>query len=319
MYEIAVVHEAPRPTWSTRRLLKAIRSYGYKATYVLIQYLSGCIHCNCNVLYRGRCFVPSAAILRSLGRFPTVETMLKRINTLNQLAREVPVVNNPQSLLLARDKYASLKILSNHGIPVPRTLVTEDPYEALKFIENVGSVVIKPLSGTMGLGSFRVDDPDTAYRILTIVASLKQPIYVQEYVKKKGNRDIRVFVVDGEAVAAAFRIAKPGSWKTNVAQGARTEPAPLPEDVREIAVKATEALNLCYAGVDIAEREEGGYVVFEVNASPLWRGLYEATGIDPAPYIVKAVVESLKRGEGCAYTSIPPKTGSSPSSNTVYS
>ncbi len=293
--EITVIHESPRPTWSTRRLIDAIKRLGHRPRYTLVQYLSGGVGLECPVLYRGRCISYDAGIVRSLGRFPTAETLLKRVAVLSQLETRIPLVNSPRALLLARDKYASIRVLEANKIPVPRTVVTEDPYEALHWIETWGSAVIKPLSGTMGLGSFLVTDVDTAYRVISFIASLRQPIYVQEYIRKKGNRDIRVFVVGEQVVAAAYRIARPGSWKTNVAQGARTEPARIDAELEEIAIRAVRALGLCYAGVDVAEKEEGGYVVFEVNASPLWRGLYQATGVDPAPYIV-AMVEEIAKG-----------------------
>jgi ribosomal protein S6--L-glutamate ligase len=233
-------------------------------------------------------------VLRALGRFPLFETLLKRVAVMKQLLDQgVPVVNHPYTLLLARDKYTSLRLLASRGLPVPKTVVTEDPYEALHLVEQWGKAVIKPLAGTMGLGSFMVSDVDTAYRVLELIASLRQPIYVQEYVEKKGNRDIRVFVVGDMVVAAAYRIARPGTWKTNVAQGARTEPAKIPPEVEELAIKAARALGLCYAGVDIAETSEGSYVIFEVNASPLWRGLYGATGVDPSDYIVSFLEELI--------------------------
>ena len=299
--EAAVIHEAPKPTWTSRRLIEALKGLGYRVRYLLVHYVTGSVGSGqCSVTYRGRCLALDAALLRSLGRFPTAELLLKRVVVLSQLAETIPVVNHPQSMLTARDKYGSLLILARAGLPVPRTVVTEDPYEALRLVESWGAAVIKPVSGTMGLGSFLVTDTDTAYRVLSLIAALRQPIYVQEYVEKKGNQDIRVFVVGDEVVAAAYRVARPGSWKTNVAQGAVTKPAKVDRELEELAIKATRALGLCYAGVDVAERADGGYVIFEVNASPLWQGLYRATGVDPAAHIARLVDDLVKgRREPC--------------------
>ncbi len=292
---VAVIHEAPRPTWSSRRLLEAARARGHRARYVLVQYLSGTVAGGCAVTYRGSCLELDGAIVRAIGRFPSLETLLKRVGVLAHMVDEgVPAVNHPLSLLAARDKYTSLRLLASSGVPVPRTLVTEDPYEALHAIERWGRAVIKPIVGTMGLGSFMVDDVDEAYRVLELIATLRQPIYVQEYVEKKGNRDIRAFVVGDRVVAAAYRVAPSGAWKTNVARGARTEPAPVTPELEELAVRAARSVGLCYAGVDVAETVDGRYVVFEVNAAPLWRGLYEATGVDPAPFIVELLEDMIK-------------------------
>ncbi len=292
--KIAVVQDTPRPGWTARRLLKAIELQGHRPIYLMIQYISAGIGTNCPLLYQGRCLQLDAMVLRSLGRTPAFELILKRIAVLQHAADEgITIVNPVNSMLLARDKYTSLRLLARKGIPVPRTLLTEDPYEALRVVHEWGDIVIKPLSGTMGLGSYRARDVDMAYRIINAITSLGQPVYVQEFIEKKNNRDIRAFVVGDKVIAAVYRIAAPGSWKTNVAQGARTEPAQLNEDVHSMAVKATKILGLYYAGVDLAETRDG-YVVFEVNAAPMWRGLQQATGVDPAPEIIRMVVELVK-------------------------
>jgi len=60
--------------------------------------------------------------------------------------------------------------------------------------------------------------------------------------------------------------------------------------VEELALRAVEALGLIYAGVDILETGNGP-VLLEVNASPSWQGLQEASGVDVADRIVRHVVK----------------------------
>jgi len=62
----------------------------------------------------------------------------------------------------------------------------------------------------------------------------------------------------------------------------------------ELALKTCDILGLGYAGVDIAETDEG-YFILEVNPSMSWQGFKEATGINPAKYIVKHVIDYVKR------------------------
>lgn len=297
MKRIAVLHESPRPTWTSKRLLEAIREAGAKPLYLQPSLLSSGIGKDtCPLMLHGCCIDVDAVIVRSLGRALSLERYVRRMALLLHLEDSgVLVVNPVRSLVLARDKYTSLRIMASNGVPVPDTMLTEDPAEALRFIEKWGQAVIKPLMGSLGLGSFKVDDVDLAYRIVSMLASLGQPMYVQRYVPKKNNRDIRVFVVGDKAVAAEYRIAPPGSWKTNVARGAKTEPAKITPEMEELAVKATKSLGLLYSGVDMAETDDGNYIVFEANASPLWRGLYQATGVDPAKHIVRMVLDMLKR------------------------
>ena len=92
-----------------------------------------------------------------------------------------------------------------------------------------------------------------------------------------------------------YRVAPRNSWKTNIAQGARPVPATVRKEIEEAAIRAVKVLGLVYAGIDIIEYGENQYAVIEVNASPLWRGLQTATGVNPARHIVEKVLELVKK------------------------
>jgi RimK family alpha-L-glutamate ligase len=114
-----------------------------------------------------------------------------------------------------------------------------------------------------------------------------QPLIVQEYIRNPG-RDIRVFVVGDRVVGSAYKYGVKGQWKTNVAQGAKMVDEPLPDEVLELGVRATQAIGLDYAGVDVIESERGP-VILEVNGAPGWQALKQATGVDVAKEIVRHV------------------------------
>jgi len=61
-------------------------------------------------------------------------------------------------------------------------------------------------------------------------------------------------------------------------------------DVRETAVRAVDALDLDVAGVDVIGTEDDPYVL-EVNATAGFKGLFEATGVSPAPHIARLAIE----------------------------
>ncbi|MCW4049454.1 MAG: RimK family alpha-L-glutamate ligase, partial [Candidatus Bathyarchaeota archaeon] len=65
------------------------------------------------------------------------------------------------------------------------------------------------------------------------------------------------------------------------------------QEVLDIALKATEIMELDYCGVDIMESPNGP-VVLEMNASPGWQGIKKATGLDYAKMIVEYGVEQVK-------------------------
>jgi len=236
-----------------------------------------------------------AILLRDLGFSYPLELFLKRLDVFKHIELTgIPVVNSVESMLIARDKYLSLLYLKKVGIPVPRTAIVEDAHTVRRMVEEWGPVVIKPLVGSMGFGSVKADNPDIAYVIARTLQQFNLPIYLQEFIEKPG-RDIRIIVVGDRVIGAMYRIQPNGTWKTNVAQGADVKKADIEPELESIAIRSAKTLKLHYAGVDVAEDPERGYVVLEVNASPNWKGFMKATGINVAEHIAHYILEIVRR------------------------
>lgn len=92
------------------------------------------------------------------------------------------------------------------------------------------------------------------------------------------------------------RLAAHNDWRANIHLGAKGVAIELDEDAKEIAVRASNAVGLETGGVDMIFRGDTPYVL-EVNASPGFRGLLEATGINAADAMVEYAVEKAKAGE----------------------
>lgn len=296
MVHVSIVHEAPVPTWSCRQLILALEEKGVKAVYLRPSRMSVSLSHERIRLYYGlrEIRIPEAQIIRSIGFALSLEQFFRRIKTLDILSdMGVFTINPVNSMINSRDKFYSLFKLSQHGIPVPSTIITENVFLAVEKVKEWREVVIKPLMGSLGYGSFKTVEPDITFHVGKVLLSINQPLYIQEYIRKP-QRDIRVFVVGDEVLGAIYRLSYSGSWKTNVAQGAKVEPASKIPEVEELALRATKILGLYYSGVDIAETPEGKYVVLEVNASPLWKGFQKATGINPARKIAEFIVKAIK-------------------------
>jgi len=296
---LAVIHDAKKPDAPSQELLEVIKNKGLTPVFLRISGLSTSIDGwgRATVFYgKHKLTKIDGAIVRSIGTTTSIEQYVRRLTLLKELEREGMVVMNPvDGMAKARDKYGALSFLSRAGLRVPETIVTEDIGLAYDFVAKFGKAVIKPLIGSRGYGSVLVDNPEIAFRIFKTLASFNQVIYVQEYIEKK-SYDLRVFVVDGGVLASIQRfITKPGEWRTNVAQGGKAKAYNPPEEVKEMAIKACEVLGLWYAGVDIAETDDRGYVIFEVNAAPDWQGLAEATGVRPAEAITETLIRRCKR------------------------
>src|SRR5205085_5255676 len=98
--------------------------------------------------------------------------------------------------------------------------------------------------------------------------------------------DLRVFVLGCRVLGAMQRRSDRG-WRTNVAQGGRSEGIHLAADHERLALQAADALAESTAGVDLLPRPAGQWYVLEVNAVPGWRALAPVTGVDVAREIVQ--------------------------------
>jgi len=208
----------------------------------------------------------------------------------------VPTINAPEVVDLAGDKVRTSLRLAEAGVPTPRTVVALSPEAALKAIDRVGyPAVLKPPIGSWGRLMAKVRDPAEAEQIIEHKSALGSPqhgiFYVQEYVPKP-DRDLRVFVVGATALAAMYRHSP--EWRTNAARGARTEPAPLTEELAELAVRAAAAVGGGVLAVDLME-SPNGLVVHEVNPTPEFKALSAVTGADIAGAIVEYACEVGRR------------------------
>jgi ribosomal protein S6--L-glutamate ligase len=230
--------------------------------------------------------------LRSFG-WGSYEQIARRIAVMAQLELDgTLIINSTRSLENTQNKYFSLCKLAKEGLPIPETFVTETSSWAYRACQKFKKSIYKPIIGSLGFGSMKFDNHDIAFNAFRKLESLGQPLYVQEFLEKPG-RDIRAFVLDGEVIASIFRIATSNSWKTNVAQGGKAKALKLSSELEEIALKATETLDLIYAGVDIAETKNGP-IILEVNGAPSWQGLQKATGINVAEHLVQYILDNVK-------------------------
>ncbi|QPV62607.1 ATP-dependent zinc protease [Halosimplex litoreum] len=208
----------------------------------------------------------------------------------NTFEQFVPMLNEPAKTLTSMHKVASAVALSEADVQVPDALLALSSdrlnFEREQFGEEA---VYKTAIGTNGGGTWKVDATE---RVNARVGN--RYAFLQKLLDRGDvpTRDLRVYVVGGEVVGSMFRYAPDDEWRTNVALGGRVEDAAgeVDDAVIETARTAVEAVGLDYAGVDLMEGEDGWYVL-EVNPTAGFKGLFDATGTSPAPYIAQRAIE----------------------------
>ncbi len=212
-------------------------------------------------------------------------------------AKGMPVVNSFSSTLTCGNKLFVTLALMKAGVPVPKTFVAFTTKGGLKALEQLGyPAMLKPVVGSWGRMVAPLKDADSAKALFEdreYMYPIYQVLYIQEMVKRP-PRDIRCFVVGDEAIAAIYRYAPPGEWRTNTARGGRAENCPITSEIEELALKAAKAIGDGVYGVDMME-SENGLVVHEVNHTVEFRNSVPVTGVDIPEKILEYVISKAKR------------------------
>ncbi len=212
----------------------------------------------------------------------------------------VEAFNGSEAIESVKDKLHTQQILAENNIPVPDTMLAKFPCDT-SIVEQVFDfpIVVKTLVGTHGNGVFLCETKEKLNDIMELMRETKPDIQLifQEFISRSHGCDLRVFVIDGEAVAAMKRTAQDGSFKANASRGARVEQFPMNEDIRKLAVDSSRTLNLDIAGIDILF-DGDGYKICEANSAPDFRALESCCDINIADTIFSSIAGRMAREAG---------------------
>ena len=212
-------------------------------------------------------------------------------------ARAKPVINSFAAASTCGDKLIASLALSRAKVPTPRTFLAFTQEASLKALEQLGyPAVLKPVVGSWGRLVAQLRDPESAIAILEpreYMHPIQQVYYLQEKIKRP-ERDIRCYVIGDQAVAAIYRNAQPGEWRTNTARGGVAENLPITPELEEISIKATEAVGGGAFGVDLMETDSG-LVVHEVNHTTEFKNTVRVTGVDIPKLLLEYAISRVKQ------------------------
>ncbi|MDW0119630.1 MAG: lysine biosynthesis protein LysX [Nitrososphaeraceae archaeon] len=188
----------------------------------------------------------------------------------------LPVVNSFSVSEICGNKLITSLILKKNNVPTPKTTFAFSTESARECMKKLGyPLVVKPIIGSWGRGVYQIKDQSMADMMLDSRQendnSFSRIYYFQELINRP-SRDIRCIVIGDQIVASVFRYSSENEWRTNVAVGGRTEMAPLTSELKELVLKASNAVGGGILGVDLMEDKERGYLVHEVNNTVEFRG-----------------------------------------------
>jgi ribosomal protein S6--L-glutamate ligase len=188
-----------------------------------------------------------------------------------QLDKKIVCINNFDAFRISEDKFKTNDILKNNGVNVTDYFLChrEEIDKIKQIVKDWGKVVFKKVDGWGGIGMALIDTQDKLDMILPFLNQTDlRFFYIEKYVDYDGS-DFRVDLVDGEFIACYGRKAKEGDWRTNVTSGGSVILRECDDELIKVAKKASDALSMDIAGVDIIyDRVKEEYVVLEVNGIP---------------------------------------------------
>lgn len=183
----------------------------------------------------------------------------------------------PQSSLgiqIAHDKLFTSQMLSYEGVKTPMTVFSCRPNHVSFFVDKLGGlpIVVKQLTGSQGTGVSILETPLSTNTTLESLHRAGVPVKLQRFIKSQGQQieDFRAIVVGGKVVSAMRRTAPQGDFRANLSRGGSGIGVKLYEYEIEMAIAASKALMLDFAGVDIMRsnpKQKESYVT-EVNGNP---------------------------------------------------
>jgi tetrahydromethanopterin:alpha-L-glutamate ligase len=233
-----------------------------------------------------------AVVVKKLGDL-TDPLSRERVTWLQDLS--VPVFNSAEVIACLTHRWRMTQRFAALGLPIPTTWVGTDVDAAMRWIQSVGDVVVKPLFTTKARGMVRLNAENAAHwrsLLLSFQSNLSQPFYCQVFVPNAGE-DVGVCMVGGQPICAYRRMAAPGAWQTTTHAGGSYAPFDLTEELKTLCMKAHRVFPTDFTTLDWVQSTDGHWYLYEMSPFGGFRGAWEACGRNIASDIARHVLSHL--------------------------
>ncbi len=214
----------------------------------------------------------------------------------------IPLFNAADGIENSDDKMRTALLLARAGLPQPKTVLAPKTFEGVGYAdegfmtaaaETLGfPMVVKEAFGSFGGQVYLAQNIE---ELKSLVKNMGyKPFLMQELVKSSYGRDIRLNVV-GDRVACSMLRVNENDFRSNITNGGKAQAVTPPKEWEAVAIAATRALGLDFAGVDILFGENGEPIVCEVNSNPHFKSALDCTGVDVGEEIMAYIARSLQK------------------------
>ena len=191
-------------------------------------------------------------------------------------------VNSWAAFQLHRTKPVQLAIVAALGVPVPETLLANDPELVQAFGRRHPRCIFKPVQG--GAHARHLTEAHLAESNLANLAYA--PVTLQEEIP---GTNIRVFVAGERVLGCEIRSAEL-DFRDDPNQ--QVIPHSVPPEVETMCLRIARALELLWTGIDLRLTPEGNYIFLEANPSPMFLGFERQAGLPLTESLANLLLEA---------------------------
>lgn len=215
---------------------------------------------------------------RMVGKSLEIASLVANFARENRIKIVDKMYSKSHLLPISLGKTLEMRQLVKSTIPIPKTVFGD--FNKLKF-----PYVVKSTTGQRAREVWLVKNIE---ELAILQASLDRSkfYFAQELIENA--RRIRVLVVGKKAIGAISRSTKWNKLPEKITINS------IPKNIENLAIKATNAVNLDICGVDILVDDITGKMhVIEVNAAPSWKLINKYCGVSVEDEIIKFLQKQI--------------------------
>jgi glutathione synthase/RimK-type ligase-like ATP-grasp enzyme len=182
-----------------------------------------------------------------------------------------------------RMKHRQGEVAASCGWRVAKTVITNSPAEAFAAAAE-GELVLKPPAG--GTLARKIDR-----EVIRAFAAIDFPVAIQEYI---AGEDVRVYIIDGEVVAAARIVTGELDYRRDPDYMKRIHAIELPPEVQQRTAAVFERHRLVCGSMDLRLTADGEFVFLEVNSGGSFLELQTALDVKISDRLADLLIARAK-------------------------
>lgn len=190
-------------------------------------------------------------------------------------------INGWQAYEFHKEKPRQLAVVSNLGVTIPKTLISNDPDLIIEFANTLDRAIFKPVYG--GAHAKLITPEFLAPERLKLALKLA-PIALQEFI---AGTNIRTYVIGDRVYSAEIRT---GAVDFRDDVDLELIPLNIPQEVARMSIEIARSLMLEWTAIDWRRNNDGEYYFLEANPSPMFTYFEDKTGYSLTEELVNLLI-----------------------------